>query len=567
MNLDNLHTTSTYSRNTVSSRRLPEVRLPRIPAALIVPLLIAVAILIPIGILATEILSPSLDLWRHMLDTFLPRVIRNTLMLVVGVSAGTLVIGTGFAWLVAAYDFPGRRWFEHLLLLPLAIPTFVMGFIFMATFDFAGPVQTQLRAWFGDDIWFPDIRSGLGVIIVMTLVLYPYVYILARAAFREQAASTFEAAQVMGYSRWQTFRKLVLPLARPSIAAGTILAMMEALTDYGAVQFFSFPTLSERVVVLWNRSYDYGEATQLAALLLFFALGIIFLERTLRGKARYYQQGGSRGRRMPRLRLTGWRKWGATSLCMGLLSAAFFLPALQLIVWAIDEIQTPSVGSWQAVYGEYISNSVILAGSAASVVVVLALLVVYGVRFSGGGRLPNLLTRFLTLGYAMPGAVIAIGVLTFVNPIDGAVTDFAESLGRMDRSYLLTGTIIALTYAYVVRFMAVGFSSVDSSMDKIKPTMEQAARTCGAKSGRIMRRIHLPLVSTGMAAGAILVFVDVMKELPATLLLRPFGMDTLGLWAYFLAMESFWEAAAIPSLTIVAVGLVPVIILMRVGDK
>lgn len=557
----------TYIKALPFIRPQPPHSGPRLSGSLLLSGAIALLILLPIGLLALVMINPTWDLWAHMWNTFLPRVALNTLVLVAGVGVGTLLLGAGFAWLVTAYDFPGRRWFDQLLLLPLAVPTFIMGFVFVGLFDFTGPVQTQLRAWFGAEVWFPPIRSPLGVIMVMTLVLYPYVYILARAAFREQAASTFEAAQVMGLNRTQTFFRLVLPLARPSLAAGAILAMMEALTDFGAVQFFGYPTLSERVVILWNRSYSYDQSTELASLLLLFALGVIAMERILRGKARYYQQGGSHGRRMARLRLRGAGRWAASAACMLLLGVAFLLPVGQLIAWVIEEARYPTVGAWQAVYGQYVVNSVLLAGGAAGLVVLLALLVAYGTRLSAErGRLPRLLARLVTLGYAMPGAVVAVGVLHFVNPIDGAVTDFAADLGRSDPSFLLTGTVAALTYAYIVRFMAVGFNSVESSMDKVRPSMEQAARTLGARRGRVLWRIHVPLVSTGLAAGAILVFVDAMKELPATLLLRPFGMDTLALWAYFLGMESFWAAAAIPALTIVAVGLLPVFILMRIGD-
>ncbi|MEM6282887.1 MAG: iron ABC transporter permease [Chloroflexota bacterium] len=541
--------------------------------SLILPLLITVAILIPIGLLAVEILTPTVDLWQRMWSTFLPRVIWNTLRLVLGVGVGTLVVGSVFAWLVTAFEFPGRRWFDHMLLLPLSIPGFVIGFIYVATFEFAGPVQTVFRNMFGlgrGDYWFPDITAPGGLIFVLTLVLYPYVYILARAAFREQAASTFEAAQVMGYSRTQSFFRLVLPLARPQIAAGTILAMMEAMTDYGTVSFFGYPTLSERVVVIWNTEYDLSKAAELSMLMVFIALGMIILERSLRGRAKFYQQGG-RGRRPRRMVLHGWKKWGSTAACVGLLVAAFFFPAAQLVTWAVTEVRSPTVGLWQETFTEYTVNSMVLSGSAALGATMLALLIAYGVRATsttGNRFIPRMLSRLVTLGYAMPGAVIAAGVLVFVNPLDGPITDFAtNNLGWTSPAYVLTGTITALVYAYIVRFMSVGFNSVESSMDKVTPNMEGAARIMGAGSWRVLTRIHMPLVGTGMAAGAILIFVDVMKELPATLLLRPFGMDTLALWTYFLSSEAWWEAASIPALTIVVVGLIPVFILMRVGDN
>lgn len=543
--------------------------LPALPSpGLLLSMLIALAVTLPIAYLLHEILTPDTALWAHMWDTFLPRMIKNTLVLTLGVGLGTFLVGVSSAWLVTAYEFPGRRWFEQALLLPLAVPSFIMGFVFIATFDFAGPVQTQYREWFGREAWFPDFRSPGGLILVMTLVLYPYVYLLARAAFREQAPSTFEAARVMGYSRRQTFLRLVLPLARPSLVAGVILAMMEAMTDYGTVSFFSYPTLSEGVVRVWEARFDRAGATQLAALLLLFAVGMIILERILRGQARYYQQRG-RGYSLPRTVLHGWRRWVAPGMCSLLLSLAFVLPVLQLGSWAWQEYHRPTVGAWHDVYSDYIQNTVQLSGLAALVVMLLALAVVHGVRRTSLTQrrwLPRALTRLLTLGYAMPGAVIAVGVLLLVAPIDHQITDYLEQyLGRTDRSLIFTGTMTGLLYAYVVRFMAIGFNSVDASMEKVTPSMEEAARTMGARPWRILWRIHLPLMSTGVAAGAILVFVDVMKELPATLLLRPFGMDTLALWAYFLAMESFWQAAAIPALTILVVGLLPVFLLMRIG--
>lgn len=539
-------------------------------ATLILPLLITVIILLPIGYLVIEIFTPDSDLWEHIWETFLPTMLQNTLRLVLGVGVGSFLLGAGLAWLVTAYEFPLRRFFEHALLLPLAIPAYVMGFVFMGIFEYAGPVQTQWREWFGLEAYFPNIRSGGGLILVMTLVLYPYVYILARAAFREQGASTFEAARVMGYSRLKTFWFLVLPLARPSLAAGTILAMMEALTDYGTVRFFNYPTLTEGVVRLWSGHFDRESATQLATLLLFIALGMIMLERALRGQARYYQQGG-KGRTLNRKTLVGPPQWLAMLICLGVLGLAFLLPVGQLVSWAIQETQQPSVGGWREVYGEYIYNSVRLAGIAAGLVMGLGLVVAHGVRansITGRRWLPRGITRLVSLGYAMPGAVIAVGVLTLVAPIDHQVTDWVEQyLGRTERSLLFTGTTVSLLYAYVVRFISIGYSSVDSSLTKVTPSMEQAAQVMGASQWRILWRIYLPLISAGMSAGAILVFVDVMKEIPATLMLGPFGTNTLALWCYFLASESFWQAAAIPSLTILVVGLLPVGLLMRVGDR
>ena len=565
----------TLERNWLPS--LPAIRLRGLQRylALVLPMLIAVTVLFPLGYLVRSIvLNPNTELWTRWWDTILPPMLINTLQLTVGVGIGTFVVGSGTAWLVTAYDFPGRTLFDRLLLLPLAVPSFILGFVFIATFDYAGPVQTQWRNWFGNDAWFPDVMSEWGLIIVMTAVLYPYVYILARSAFRQQSATTLEAARVMGYSRTKAFFRLVLPMARPSIAAGVVLAMMETLTDYGTVSFFGYPTLSEGVVRIWQGTWGFeaaDNAGQLASLLLFVAFGMIVLERLLRGRARYFQHNG--GRRIQRVRLTGWQRWTPTIVCGAILAFAFVLPYAQLVVWAYEEVQDPQVGVLSGdLFQQHIEATARVGGIAAGLVMGLSVLVAHGVRVTAVGgkrRFPRFVARLVTLGYAMPGAVVAIGILLIVMPIDHQVTDFLETeFGRTNPDLFLTGTTTALLYAYVVRFMAVGFNSVDASLENIKPSMEEAARTMGASPFRVFWRIYMPLLSTGIAAGAILVFVDVMKEIPATLILRPpFGTDTLALWVYGLASEAFWRAAAVPAITILAVGLIPILLLMRIGDN
>jgi iron(III) transport system permease protein len=530
--------------------------------------LILLLLLLPIGVLLAEGVTFSPDLWAHLWATALPRMIGNTALLLVGVGAGTLILGVGLAWLVTAYTFPLRGLFDRALLLPLAVPSFVMGFVFMATFDFAGPVQAAWRDLFGRGAWFPPIRSGFGAVLVLTLVLYPYVYLLARAAFREQAAATFDAARVMGYSRARAFFRLVLPMARPSLVAGMTLALMEALTDFATVRFFAFPTLSEGVVRIWEGRMDSAGATELASLLLVVALLLIVLERGLRGRARYDQQG-SAGRRLTPVRLTGWRGWLAFAFPAAVLGLAFVLPVGRLIAWTLSEINGHIPGTWETVYGQYIGTTFSLAGAASGITVTLALLIAYAEKTSAQGKTGRIRkrarmlrwgARLATLGYAVPGAVIAAGVLLVVAAVDHTLINAGVVSGLV-----LTGSIVGLLYAYAVRFMAVGYQSVGASLEKIKPCMAEAAQTMGSGRLRILRRIHLPLVRGGVAAGALLVFVDVLKELPATLMLRPFGMDTLAIWSYMLAAESFWQAAALPALTILAVSLIPVVLLMRVG--
>jgi iron(III) transport system permease protein len=522
-------------------------------------LLLTILVLLPLAVVALELLHPTYDIWAHLWATLLPAMLRNTLLLVLGVGLGSFILGTGLAWLVTAYRFPGRGLFDWALLLPLALPGYILAFVFIATFDFVGPVHSTLRAWFGPEVWFPNIYTGWNATLVLTLTLYPYVYLLARAAFRAQSAHTFDAARSMGLSRTQTFFRLVLPLARPALVAGTALAMMEALGDFATVRFFNFPTLSEGVFRVWEGMMNRAAAMELASLLCGAALLLILLERALRGPARYTQTGGQAPRPAPVV-LRGWQGGLATAGCGLVLTVAFLLPTLQLTLWTLDELarQGPG-GTLNVAFQRYMTTTATLAAVAAVTAVLWALLLAHSVRLSGGWW-ARLGARLATLGYAMPGAVIGVGVLLTLTAVDGVARDVGLIGGL-----LLTGSVAGLIYAYVVRFLAVAHGSVDASLETVKPSIEQAARSLGAGSLRVLGRIHLPLVSPGLFTAATLVFVDVMKELPITLLLRPFGMDTLAIWAYLLASEGFWEAAAVPSLSILLAGLLPILILVRLS--
>lgn len=524
-------------------------------------LLLAGLVLLPLTVVALELLTPSRDIWAQLWATLLPIMLRNTLLLVAGVGLGTLLLGSGLAWLVTAYRFPGRGLFDWALLLPLAMPGYILAFVFIATFDFIGPIQTRLRAWFGPEVWFPNIYTGWSAVLVLTLTLYPYVYLLARAAFRTQSAHTFDATRTMGLNRRQTFLRLVVPLARPALVAGTSLAMMEALGDFATVRFFTYPTLSEGVFRVWEGMMNRAAAMELAALLCAAALVLILVERGLRGSARYTQTGGVAPRPAPVI-LRGWRAGLASAICGLVLAAAFVLPVLQLSYWTIEELlsQGPG-GTLNVAFQRYMTTTAGLAALAALVTVLWALLLAHSVRLNGGRR-ARLGARLATLGYAMPGAVIGVGVLLTLTLLD-RVTAGWPWLGGL----LLTGSVAGLTYAYVVRFLAVAHNSVEAGLDTVTPTLEQAARSLGAGPWRVLRRVHVPLISRGLLTAAVLVFVDVLKELPITLLLRPFGMDTLAIWAYLLASEGFWEAAAVPALSILLAGLLPVLILMRLSGN
>jgi len=505
--------------------------------------LLAGAVLLPLIRLALAWLNLTPEVWQHLWETLLPEMVFNTLLLMAGVGVVTLVLGTTLAWLVTHFEFPGARAVEWLLVLPLAIPGYIFGYVFMALFDYAGPFQSQLRAWFGPALELPEFRSLPGAIFTLSLSLYPYVYLLARAGFLELAAAQKDAARVQGYSELAILFKVSLPLIRPSLAAGVSLAIMEALADFAVVRYFNTVTLSEGVVRLWVGQMDRDAAVQLASLLLLIALLVILIERFLRRQARYYQIGGQ-ARPFTRTCLHGWRGTLAVAAVGSVLLLAFALPLIQLLTWAIEELTTTDLGTLEMVFGQYLLNTAGLSVGAASLVLVVALPLAYALRRAGGGR-PPAVARLATLGYAVPGTVIALGVLLLAAPLNEAV------LSATGGAVLLSASLFSLMYGYLVRFLAIGFNSVEASLEKVTPNMELAARSLGAGALRVLGRVYLPLIRGGIVAGWLTVFVDTFKELPATMFLRPFGMETLSIWTYMLASESAWQAAAIPSLVIV----------------
>lgn len=523
----------------------------------------AVALLVatPILIVVSSIATPSLDVWKHLWETQLTELIWNTLILIAGVGLGVAVLGTGLAWLVTMYRFPGRAAFEWLLILPLAMPAYVIGFVFLAIFDYAGPVQSWLRHVFGPGIWFPDVASPGGVVLVMTLVLYPYVYLLARAAFLEQSEATLEAAHALGANRRKVFWKIALPLARPSIVAGLALALMEALADFGTVAIYGFDTFTVAIYRVWFGLFDRGAATELASLLLLFTLTLYLVERSLRGRARFYQTEGKVRPATPK-RLTGWKAGTATGVAGLVVVVAFVLPVAQLILWTVADLG----GSDYDRYSEYMLNTLTLGAVTTIVAVAAAVVVGYGLRLSRS-RLVAAFGRIASMGYALPGSVIAVGVLVPLAFIDHSLDALLLAFWGTGSGLLLTGSMVGLVFAYLVRFLAVSCQTVEASLVKITPNMDMAGRSLGVSQGGVLWRIHLPLIRGGLCTAAILVFVDVIKEMPATLLLRPFGYETLALRVWELTSESLWQAAALPALTIVAVGILPVLILARTSVR
>ena len=524
------------------------------PAWSLLVLLVAALVATPVVAVVVEaVTSTSLALPRG-----LGSMVVTTVALMVGVGLGTLVVGGGLAWLVTAYRFPFRDMLVWLLVLPLAMPAYILGFVFLSTFDISGPVQTGLRSVFGPDVWTPDVRSLPGAVIVMSLTLYPYVYLLARAALVEQAPGTYDAARTLGASRARAFWKVLLPLARPSLAAGLALVMMEVLTDFATVQYFGVQTVSVGVYLVWHGLFNFHAATQLSALVLLFAVAVLAGERLMRGRARYHQKGG-RGRGLEPYRLTGWRGWGATLLCVLALGAGFVVPVARLLVWAVGDAIADPGSLLDPRFLEYLVNSTVVAAIAALVCVLLALTMGHALRL-GGGRVVRTASQLTTFGYAVPGAVVGIGVLIAFAALDSALRQMGVAGGT---GLLVTGSVLGILYAYVVRFLAPAYQAVDASFAKISPTMTLSAMSLGASPRRILARVHLPLVRPGVAVALVLVMIDAVKELPIVLLLRPFGFTTVSVWVYELASENFWRQAALPALVIVAVATVPVFFLFR----
>ena len=522
-----------------------------------VSLVAAALVLAPVVAVVWNVFLPSETTWSHLVSTVLPSYIWNTLLLVLMVALGVISCGVVSAWLVTAYSFPGKHILEWALILPLAMPAYVMAYAYTDWLQAAGPVQTTLREITGLQVreyWFPEIRSLPGAAAMLSFALYPYVYLLARAAFLDQPRSAIEAAYLAGYGAWGRFWRVALPLARPGIVAGTALALMETLADFGTVSYFAVHTFTTGIYRAWLSLGDPVAAGQLATCLLVFVLAILSLERLHRGSARYA------GKRMPMAsqRLRGWRAGAASAVCLAPVLFGFLLPAGILLELAANE---PEARFGARTYS-LVTNTFTLAGVAAVAAVLVALLLAYAAR-SVKSPLVQGANRFAVLGYALPGAVLAVGILLPLGKIDNAIATWMQEQFGVKTGLLLTGSIAALIYAYLVRFLAVAFQTVEAGLSRVTPSMDDAARSLGLSPARALARVHIPIMSGSVATAALLVFVDVMKELPATFAMRPFNFDTLAVEAYNLAKDERIAEAAVPSLLMVGIALVPVILLSR----
>jgi iron(III) transport system permease protein len=501
---------------------------------------------------------------QHLASTVMPRAALETLLLTALVTIGVAVLGTTAAWLVVALEFPGRRFFEWAMLLPLAMPAYIVAYAFTDFLQFAGPVQSALRAAFGlrhGDYWFPEIRSLPGAAFVFVFVLYPYVYLLARTAFLARTASMIDAARSLGLSAFATWIRVNLPLARPAVVAGSLLAIMETIADYGAASYFGLQTFTTSIYRAWFSLGDRLAASQLSALMLVVVVVVMALEERARGRARYFAAPNS-ARPVAPVPLVGARKWLAVAACCVPIVIGFVLPLAILVSLALPAIETIAWGRYLAWFG----NSVLVSTLAAIVTIVGVLLLAYSVRLAPPGRATTsvrLAARTMNLGYAVPGAVIAVGILIPLAQLDNMIDAWMKSAFGIATGLLLTGSLAALLYAYLVRYFAVAYQPVEAGLARITPAMDASARSLGSPPLDVFRRVHLPLLAPSVFAAAMLVFVDVMKELPATLVLRPFNFDTLAVIAYQLASDERLGEAALPSLTIVLAGVLPVFLLSR----
>ena len=518
---------------------------------------IAGLISLPVVIILSYVANANGELWQHLIDTVLNDYLLNSLLLLLGVGAGVLLLGVPTAWLTSMCSFPGRRLLSWALLLPLAMPAYIIAYTYAGLLDFAGPVQTWIRDLTGlsyGDYWFFEIRSLGGAIIMMSLVLYPYVYLMARAAFLEQSVSSIEVGCSLGYSRWQAMWSLALPMARPAIIAGLSLALMETLADYGTVQYYGVSTFTTGI---FRTFYGYGDtaaAAQLAASLLAFVILLVLLERYSRRRARYHSAAESRAR-ADLIPLSGSKALIASLICLSPLMFGFIIPATQLLLWAIFEAEPLG---WDFVGLAW--NSLSLAFLAAIIAVTLAIILSYAKR-TKPIKPVRMVLAMAGFGYALPGTIIAIGVLIPLAWLDHRLMDVFDSLGWGSSGLLLSGSLVALLFAYTVRFLAVALGSVQSGLEKIKPSLDHVGRSMGHSPLDILRKIHVPLMRSSILTAVLIVFVDVLKELPATLILRPFNFNTLAVRAYELASDERLVDAAPASIMIVLVGLIPVLML------
>jgi iron(III) transport system permease protein len=516
---------------------------------------IVISALVPVIVIVFSWSSDQTQVWQHLIATQLSTLLRNSIVLVLGVGVGVTVLGVVLAWLTVMCEFPGRRWLDWALMLPMAMPAYVLAFVVLGLFDFTGPLQQGLRAWMGEGFQYIDVRTEGVVITVLVLVFYPYVYMLTRSAFLSQSSDVMEAARVLGMSRWGAILRVALPMARPAIVAGASLAIMETLADFGTVAVFNYDTFTTAIYKSWFGLFNINAAAQLASLLLLFVALGLYAEKRSRGQRGYHQsarlQHRFRHKLSPRPALL------ATGLCLCVLCLAFVFPLLQLVYWVVSE----GIVAIDVRYLNLLWRTLSLGAMAALLTVMLALCLAFG-RRTADARLRAFYSAS-SLGYALPGSVLAVGVMLSFAFIDRQVLAPILSVLGVEPRQWLVGSVLALLAAYWIRFLAVASGPVDSSLERIKHSIPEAAKSLGASQWQLLWKIYLPMLRPGLLTALVLVFVDVMKEMPATLLLRPFGWDTLAVRIYEMTSEGEWHRAGLPALTLIVIGLIPVLIAVK----
>ena len=518
-------------------------------------------LLLPVATVLYLAGSTDLDALWHLASTVLPDALKETVLLLIGAGVVTLVTGTATAWVVTMYRFPGRSMIDRLLIIPLAMPTYIIAYAYVELLDYAGPIQSGLRHLFGwrtaADYWFPSVRSLGGAIMVLSAVLYPYVYLTARASFVQQSVCALEVARTLGRTPFGAFTSVALPLARPALVAGVSLVLMECLNDLGAVQHLGVRTLSSAIWTTWQQRSSLGGAAQIATVLLILVVALFAIERGVRGGAQFHHSTG-RYRAIPFADITGWRAFLVAAVCAVPFVLGFLAPALVLAHNALRYLGDALEGGfWRAAW-----NSLLLAALAALASAALGLLLAYARRVAANG-FTRPAVRVAGLGYALPGTVLALGLFMPLAGLDIRIDAIMRSLTGISTGLMLSGTVLVLIIAYCVRFLAVSLGTIEAGLERISPNLDAAARTLGETALSALWRVHLPLLVPAIGTAALLVFVDAMKELPATLLLRPFDFETLATHVYSLVTAERPEAASVGALAIVAVGLVPVLLLHR----
>ncbi|HCH5094171.1 TPA: iron ABC transporter permease [Vibrio parahaemolyticus] len=521
---------------------------------------ITLLLVLPILAIFYTAIGETDNLFTHLMSTVMPTYIYNTVVLTIGVMGLSLIFGIPSAWLMAMCKLPTEKWLQWALVLPLAMPGYIIGYIFTDWFDFAGPIQIFLRdvtGWGPGEYWFPDIRTLPGATFVLSLVLYPYVYLLCRAAFMEQNVSLLQSARLLKCSPWESFWRISMPLVRPSIAVALSLVAMETIGDFGTVSYFAVNTLTTAVYDTWLGYSNLNAAAKISAIMLLIVVLLLSTERYSRRKQKLFQSQFNSHEDF-RYELSGWKKWAALVWCWGLVAVAFILPLLQLIDYSITYFEQ----SWTPEFREYAWNSLVVSVIAAIIGVAVALIVNFTHRVNGK-RESLAFMRLSSMGYAVPGTVLAIGVMVAVLFMDYRVNDIAKAMEWGRPGLIFSGSMFALIFAMVVRFSAVAIGSIESNLNKISPSLDMASRTMGCTPNTMLWRVHFPLVKRGALIAALLVFIESMKELNASLLLRPFNFETLATYVYNFASDEHLELATLPAVLLVLVGLIPLVVVNR----